>query len=1349
MYVVGRCLVDLELMQLMSATNKLEGRIDSLITELRTSREMVLSARVALELDELLEQAEADAGYWIFEVARAAAVDQRSLEPAIQRFRALEERDFCAGILALLLLVLELKQTSPSRVGEDAPAALLAALDDYRLEGMFIGRAFDSELGTAIVLHLSSTWPDLEVMPLLRQLSPYDFFECLRRKDWVRPFFPGAAKLLYKIPEIFDLNGYSFDQPLEWVECAANLGELAVVAELVRTWAEPRVRASAGAKVAAVLAGQGLFEEALDWFTSSEGPPATFLAGEADRQRKLGNLQRARYLTAQIPDAKVRLGSFARLAWDFLRRREVRDALECLRSVTSSIEEPGDLGLILAEAPGLNEPGRNPGDLALDFDTLIQELWGWTHKEPGEVRNELQCSLIEITGYLGNKTKAWQMTNLVEASRDRAVVIASLLAWDSGESDAAARLDNALGEARALRIRWESCSALLHVAFAASRIAPERARELFAETFALAREIADVRGLVLSVQRSIAECLAEANTFTGCNWCYFEILELVAEAQDLANHEPVLSAALLLREKIDSAGERARWVRRFIEVAAACNAKDALKLLARQSATLELLDEVMSCLEKVSESQRIDILASLAEQLWHQDRTNALRFLAEAESLSRKPARERYEFPQYKVIAGLAGLGLWDRAIDLASSVGPAEERCQAFAKLTFLSLDNLGMAQQMLVAFLKTGQRRDLRARWPFDADALAALAGELAKLDPNGRLRVSLFDWALSRIQLRVPDESQRILWLVTWFRQVVENLPIQEARPLLDDAQYRLLELKDQRVRDEGIAQIARVLLRVGELGWVCRLAEALASKYAYASLLCDLALIEAREGKEREAAGHLSGALGALAEESLRSDGSPQQVVALPAIRALQDHELRGQTLKLALAPLLRIELDTERAKALLKLGEELAAGEPDPWVAQILVELCLQIERAEMPRYALELEELRIGLLASLGEFDEALAATKSIDQSSWQREGALLRIVRELIRQGHTASYFPVFAKLKSNQYKVEALKVIALEASVGEAAVILPTLLQEVAKIEDTILQLEILETLSGDKKWKAASAEIQERLEAVENRLHSLLKYTYPGRGLTAMARLWVRLGKEQRALALLRRADAGDMAVPALQALIEMASSMTESTGWSCEREAWFAELTAIIENLDSTASVLHLLTQLAGAQVHAGLIEAAGRVFEKALILAEQAEMLEAAWIEQAAKILETPFDKQREWATRLLDNSDRVDPKEQMKAISSLAKARLIPEGEAAGRLESLRESLRLEYLRVLRKAIFEDSANRVADTLKTFGIAPATTGTGTSGVVWLGAALLRDGEMGAYQELVQAFPGGCLPSIDH
>ena len=1020
--VVGRCLVDLELKKLMSKTIELESRIDSVIAELRTSRDLISSARLALELDRLMEQAEADPGFWISEVARAPIVDRRSLELALLRLRALEARDFCAGVLALLLLVIERSQKSPSRVGEDAAAALLEALDQYGLDRFFVGQTFSSELGAGIVLHLARTWPALKLSALFRQLSPYLLFEYLREKEWVRSFFPGAAKLVEQVPEIFESSGYSLADPVELVDCAAALGELARVTEVIRSWPKPGARARAEARMAAILAERGSFDEALAWASISEPSPGVFLAEEADRQRQLGDLQRAKYLAGQILDTKVRMGCFSRVAWDFLRRQEANAAIECLRVVIDSIDEPSDLELILEEAPKMNEPGKIPGELAPEFDAMLAEMWSWSDRELEEARNRLQCALVEVWGYLGHRAKAWKLSGLVAASRERAELIASLVAFSGGEEDAAELLKKALKEARGLKVRWQRCAALLHVASAASRVRPAAAREIFSEVIALARELTDIdsTGLTESVQESIVEWLAGTPAFEGCDWCYFEMLEFIAETVSLRS---LLTHAVVLGEKMDSDEVRSRWVGRFIEVAAAHEAAEALGLLARQSAARGLMDEAISCLENILESERVEFQLSLASQLWHQDRTHAQRLLDEAERIARKPTRERYDTRRFNVIFGLAGFGMVERAVALASLVRPAEERCRAFAELAFLSLGDLGIARRHLVTFLRTVKNRDLRERLPFDEGALVALSGELATFDPGGYRRLDLFDSALWRILPRVPEESRRILFLGTWFRLVVENLPIHEARPLLDKAQYRVLELKDQRARDEGIKQISRSLLQAGELGWVARLAEAFSSRFQYATLLCEVALIEARGGKEREAAEHLSRALDALANEKLKNDGSPHQILALPAIRALQNHELRDQSMALVLAPLLRIELDTERAKALLKLGEELVLGEPDPWVVQVLVELCLHIERAEMPRYALELEEHRIGLLAALGEFDEALAAAKAIDSSNWIREHSLLRIVLELARQGHAEVCFTVLGKIKTEEYRSKALK--------------------------------------------------------------------------------------------------------------------------------------------------------------------------------------------------------------------------------------------------------------------------------------------------------------------------------------
>lgn len=1334
----------------MSDKAGLEDRIDFLAAQLRASEDNIASAVLALELDELMEQAETNPGFWIAEVAQAPKVDRGCLELAIERLRALEERDFCAGILALLLLLLERQQADPGQASEDAAGALLKALIDYRLEKFYIARAFDADLVTALVLRLACAWPGLDLMPLLHQLNPHEFFQCLREKDWVRPFFPGAATVLVHLPELFRFSWGSFDNLNGLVDCAANLGVLDQIVGVVESWQEPAARARAEARIAAILARASSSEEVMAW-TSVASPSTTqLLVEEVKLQRNSGHLQRARFLTGQIPDGKVRVGFFADIAWDFLRRNEVRDALECLRSVVSSVEEASDLELILAEAPRLDEPGKNPGDLASDFETLIHELWARAAKKSGKLRRVLQCSLIEIMAYLGNERKAWQMSDLVEASCEKVVVTSALIAWGRERGDTDARLERALAEARALQYRWESCSALLHVVIAASRVAPEKVRGIFFEVFALAREIAEVRvsRLLLSVQQDIVKCLAAVAPFDGSESCFFEMLELIAETKGLVNPESVLSVAVSFRERIDSENQRSRWVRRFMEVGAAGGVEDALKSLAHQSAKLGLLDEVKICLDKIEESERIALLVSLAEQLWHQDRTNALIFLEEAEVIARKPAKNSYAFPQYKVITGLAGLGLLGRAVELASSVRSVAERCQAFANLAFLSLSDLGTAQHLLVTFLKTAKSQKFRTRWPFDTAALAALACELANVDPQGLRRVELFDWALARIQPRVPDAAQRIIWLTAWFRLVIENIPVHQSRQLLEKAQYRILEATDQQVRDDGISQVAGILLQAGELGWAGRLAETLTSRYQYASLLCDLALLEARNGKERDATEHLSSALDALANEKLYNSGSPPQVLALPAIRVMQNRELRDQTMAFALAPLLRIELDTERAQALLKLGEALAAGESDSWVVQVLVNLCIHIERAEMPRYALELEELRIGLLAGLGEFDEALAATKRIDPSSWNREGALLRIVRELIRQGYTGALFSVFSKFRTTQFRVKALKEIALGSGEKDSEKILPSLLRETALIDDTIQQLETLELLASDAKWNLASTEIQGMLERVEDSLYSLLEHSEPGRGLRSMVRLWTLLGQEQRALDLLRRAGGGRLSVPALQSFIEMTPAMGMISWSGSDKEAWFLQVAALIEDVDSTPLEIHLQIQLARLQVRANCIEMAGRTLEKMLLLAEQAPTLQVDWIEEAAGVLEAPFGNKWELADRLFRLAELLESREKRRAIAALAKVGLIPENLVRGRLAKLRENLRLEYVQTLRKALFESAANPVHDIRRTLSLAAATAGAGTSGMIWLGAALLKAGALSDYQKLVDGWPGRGLPSIE-
>lgn len=1368
-------------MKSKSGTQAIEGSgvlFASLLVELRdlavTDRaDDAHLGRLALQVEETAARVRSDVHTHFDQVEKALPGDLLPMRKAVNHLSSLAEKDFFLG--ALLLLLIETGRQRSFAVEERASKGateMLDALARYRFSESFaVDRFLVPDLVAWVFCELSATLPKLEATPLLRGTTlAREFLDRCRGllQTWPPLRSQGA---LWGSLERWLCGGERLHQTEDaWFELVALLaqaGEIDRAESLLDRLPDPYCRARAIAALARALFALGREEEALTWTRrDSEYPHIQAEALDAEVGRRIGarDLEGARRIASSIKQADHRAARLADLTVAWLDRGQPRAARECLAEAVVAAEQcesPAPL-LEMLQAIAAHRPGG--AELMADPNQLLERIWeltGRVNLRQSQLR--IQSALVRAWAALGNPEKARRQAGLLddlERVECLAAIAREVESHPSDNFDSRETLDRALREARQITWGWERCRALLAVAHGLAAVDAKNATPIFYESFAAARE-----AMAKIESRSIAHllgdifaCLATTPEFPGCQQVSVEALEVTAELTDdwwksralvnAAAFFPVLNKPVEARDWVD------RYYRAVATIGDSSSQADAFEAMARTLVRNRWLSEVGPCLDRIEAEKRATAQLRLAEQLVEEHREEALPLLDSAGSLAREAVRRHPTSLAKDVAETLVRCGLAEQALALAESIPDPRQRSLALSGVAFEALrqgDSSSACGALLRAMTRSASPEP-EITLAFEPTALAILARELAAHDSSGRLRQQLFGAALERTK-KLADPERWDDGFLSWVRLVTAGMPFEGRGSLLDTAASEIHQLSTEWRREHLLGELAETLVGAGERKRALRLAETLSSKFRYATLLAAVAREEAQEGRDRPAHDLLSRALEAIAASEPPARGRPLQSGLLPAICALSDEKLRADLIERAITSLHRIEPDTRRAETLVDFGKTLADATDGVWIAKYLSELILAIERAEMPVWALDLEERRIAILARSGDVDEALASARRIDPRSWQHPNALVRIVQELVARQLIGPAFKVFDRIHPESSCVEALRVIVagLKSAASAGAIDAPTLfLEKLTGIGDVEARSELLAAWVEGLAQTGLSAELE---VAISHRLAELERQMYQAETQDARATTLANvvksralLGHLDRALEVLEEANAGEMAAPALAVLVEIAAQHVEVS----EKQRIFGAIRNLVQTFEDESILIIELAKLAHAMARRGFTDQAAARLTEAVDICEKLRPVRGRTLGELARPLAAGLAADNpHLVARLLSLTAEIDSEvEQVEALVALARA--VPRPEDLREIDTQRISGRawLRFLTAWRQALLSCDQVPLSVLRATLTWFPEEPGAGFGGVSCLAAALLQRGETAAYDALARSCPAVGLPLLE-
>jgi len=623
--------------------------------------------------------------------------------------------------------------------------------------------------------------------------------------------------------------------------------------------------------------------------------------------------------------------------------------------------------------------------------------------------------------------------------------------------------------------------------------------------------------------------------------------------------------------------------------------------------------------------------------------------------------------------------------------------------------------------------------------------MAEALSRRGEKDRL-AELFGVALVRSE-QIQSREARIAQGLDLLRVLVRISSFPGRERLIEDL---LAGLNRQ---DRSLEEATKVLLQAGRTERALAVVEKMSSAQSQGRILVEAARVESRKGNQETACNLLRQALAVLERIEPGTGGYSAQLMLFPALCEIEDEEAALALAVGAVNQIRDVGTDSSRAYCLSRFGKSLFEARPGLWAVEVFDRLCTGIVEAEMAgSLDRELQEYSAEVLARTGNFHAAIDKVRGIGASSLGISDALFTVFRELARAGRREEVAGRWA-LVPKDLGGPSRALAAILDGIGEgcpaqerAGWLVWSLerWEEVEAPEDRARLLAgVIRLLPEEERDEKIVKAVRARLQPLGRELFKAPTAESRAAMLKAVVETWALLGEVDRAIEILDQADAGDLAVPALIALVPFVIRQDGPP-----RAEVVTALRSLAASCDTASQRASTRATLARAMAEVGLSRGAVDLLAEAQqdleigsagvsprLLVELADVLsQVSAIPGARRI----FDRYIALASGLPSSDD------QREAFRAVAGALVDLDNfrgiEKAIDLERVDGEGRCHFVTVWRAALLaqaEPPLPALRYTLSCFATEPRL---GTSGAQCLAAALLKTGRDEHYGAVIERCP---------
>lgn len=1301
------------------------------------------------------------------------------MSDALARLQGLDETNFFKAALLLLWIECDRLSSLPPEGRVDGPVLdVIKAIKSYKFDQYLdINRFVAPSLVAWILMKISTILPHVNAGALLVYMSEVKDFLTQCREVLKKDINLKPHGVLWEVLENWLWNKDFYD-PRDWAPSLILLlgeaGELEQAKSFIESITDLYTKAKALAALISVLFAREQIDDAISVAKQETNYPAVLveaLEKEINQRISVGDLKAAEIIANSISAHDSRALQFARLAYAFCKAGELEIGLECFTSAVVAAETVGSPAPLLKNITFIATAYKVTGEQRNALEGLLHRV-----ETLVEQSDKNWVPIVQVWAALGDFNHSSSFVERLDGvQRVKALVSLSesmIKAEFGNTSQYEPVLALALQEARKIEWEYDRCLALLHVAFVLTTChVGERVAEVFYEALAALRDyvvntVMDEDRWTVVMIKNFFYYIAKTDDFIGRFKVATEILEIIWEMQnDWWKSEAMLNVPILL-EILSTDEEVWQWMNKCLDITETIdNIYDRSKnqaALANFLANKGWYNYALQCFNQIEDVIiRTKNKVAFAKVLYSMNNIElAISIFTTSLTAVNKEHLDRCE-EYIQVIVPLLECNLWDLVEAAVMVIKDHELRYRLLSEIAISKLQSGESiaARELFLKAISASHAIDVNSVESLDLDAMATIA-KVFHHNGDSNKQTKLYKSIFAKI-CNINNIEERHKILLKWGRQVINN-PSFEGRSQL----LRGMISKDVNtfpntwIRDDLLFEQAMLLVDAGEIESAKELSYCLNNVTKQAKILAAVARFESKAGRKETARDLLHQALDIVRGEEASGSYYTPQFDIVPSICELAVPNYQQELIQQVIVDLQNIEPDTMRAYILQEFGKKLTDFADELWVVDILYTLIGLIKEAERPALVLEIEERIVTVLARIGEFNEALAITKAINPSKWEHTNSLCRIVQELISRKLMKHAWDVFNLIVPEIPRVEALKYIASGLAVIEnsltSVALFSQYLQEVGKLEAVEHRSALLLKLVEALPLEAFSDEL---VELFSQEIIKLEREMYHAKSadartsiLCTIVKMWALLDNFKQAIAVLDKADAGEMAAPALEVLADLAVRQLKVS----DQQYIFSKIRSYIDTFDDEESYIWGLISLAGTMAHSkrhhdslAILEDTVLVLQElSSIIKEQNKMF--LGIVRCLGQIENNVEGKRHIFDILIAMVGKIESQEQQIAIL-IEIANVLPSIEnfhgvhIAINTEKVNSVARRRFVSAWQAALLRMPKPPLATMRYTLCCFPFEPSLGSKGSQCLAAVLLKNGQDDAYNTIVQQCPELALP----